>query len=273
MTVNIHQSPRDIQGIAKNMVANPSVGKRMRHSRSFSPFRRAGQSKAAFYSKTIGALQKAVSAALGQIPIPVVGSIVDKAWTKLNEVARQKHYKKHIDFPVNSAEQVKFELKSLGDEVGDLDRYRWKISKAVENYNKVVTEVMQGIETAPCDAWARAWAKYYYLGSRIGKLRDSIDGLQAIMLETDIWLDQVEQSYEKPFTRMQSQYQTDVQQLKTMAGVHESCSKHTCMFKQGRWTDRPTVPTSKVAIFFVKAAGELTTMAADDPIGDAVGEI
>lgn len=273
MTINIHQSARDLQGIAKSMVANPSVGKRIRHSRAFSPFRRAGQSKGAFASATFGLVQKGVSTAIGLIPVPVVGSLVDKAWGKLNELGRAKHYKQHIDFPVNSADRVKFELKTIGDEVADLDRYRWKISKAVANYNKVASEVMQGIDSAPCDAWVRVWAKYYYLGSRIGKLRDAIDGLQAILLEADIWLDQVEQSYEKPFEQMKAQYEKDVRQLKTMAGAHEACSKHTCMFKMGRWTDKPTVPTSRVANFFVKAAGELSTTFGDDPVGDAVGEI
>ena len=269
MTVHLQQSPRDLQEIAKTVVANPTVGKKILHSSFLSSHRSAIQSKGAFASYVASGVQKGVSIALNQIPVPLVGSILDKAWTAACEAIKSKVHEKHINYPGNLGERVKFELKEISSQVEDWDRYRWKVSHAVEQFNKVCTEVQKGISSAPCDTWVRVWAKYYYLGSRIGKLRESLEAVRAILLETDIWLDSVEKSYATAHSQIETQYNKDVAMLKTMQ-VHDTCSDTKCMFKQGQWTSSMNVPTSETAKFFIKGASTIVNVLGDDPLSDAV---
>lgn len=268
MTVNLHQSQRDLVEIAQSVVAHPTVGKKILHSKFLSPHRRAVQSPGAFASYAAGAVKKGVSIALSQIPVPLVGSILDKAWDACTAALRAKHHANHVAYPVNLTDKVKFELKDLGGEVGNWDGYRWKVTHAVEQYNKAAQAAMQGIATAPCDTWVRVWAKYIYLGSRIGKLRASIEAMRAVLLEMDVWLDSVEQSYAATQTQIKTQYDKDVTQLKTMQ-VHDSCSDVKCIFKQGQYTKQASVPTSDAATFLIKATS--TTLAAmGDPTADLI---
>lgn len=271
MPVDLRKTPRDLEGIAKTVVANPTLGKRFLHSKILSPHRRAVQSKEAMASYVASGLRKGVSLGLGQIPVPVVGAVVDKAFGAACDAIRKKHLQHHVTYPANLDERVKFELKDIGGEVEDWDRYRWKISHAVEQYNKTTMEVQQGISSAPCDTWVRVWSKYYYLGSRIGKLRESVEAMRAILLEVDTWLDSVEQSYGNTQLQIKALYDKDIAQLKTMQ-VHDTCSDTKCMFKQGQWTSQKSVPTSEGALFLVKGASKVAEILLNDPISDAVDE-
>ena len=267
--VHLQQSARDLQEIGKTVAANPTIGKRVLHSSFLSSHRSAVQSKGAFGSYVAAGVQKGVSIALNHIPVPALGGLLDKAWTAACKKIRSKTHERHVHYPANPGDKVKFELKEIGSQVEDWDRYRWKVAHAVEQYNKVCGEVMQGINKAPCDTWVRVWAKYYYLGSRIGKLRESVEAMRAICEEVDGWLDTVEQAYGASQQQIKAQYDKDVTQLKTMQ-VHDTCSDTKCMFKQGQYTSGATVPTSDGAMFFIKAASAAVTIVADDPISDAV---
>lgn len=269
MPVQLQQSPRDLQQIAKTVVSNPTVGKKILHSAFFDPHRRAVQSKGAFASYAAAGVKKGVSIALGQIPVPLVGAILDKAWTAANEAIRVKLHQNHITPVATNEEKVKFELKDLGNDVGDWDRYRWKIAHAVEQYNKVTDQVRQGISSAPCDTWIRVWAKYYYLAARVAKLRASVEAMRAVLKETDEWLDGVEKAYSTNQTQLQALYDKDVNGLKTMQ-VHDTCADTKCMFKQGMWTSKGNVPTSDAANFFIAATSKVVNVLLDDPISDAV---
>jgi hypothetical protein len=268
MPVQLNQAPRDLHEIAKTVIANPTVGKKVLHSSFLSPHRRAVQSKGAFASYALGGLKKGVTIALGQIPVPMVGSLLDKAWTAANDKIRAKLHKNHIN-AVNTEEKVKFRLKELGNDVGDWDRYRWKIAHAVEQFNKVSAEVQKGIDSAPCDTWVRVWAKYEYLASRIAKLRVSVEAMRATLDACDEWLDSVEQACTTKEPQIRAMYDKDVAQLKLMQ-VHDTCSDTKCMFKKGQWTAKANVPTSSMADFFIKATSTTLDIVADDPIGDAV---
>jgi hypothetical protein len=269
MPVHLQQSARDLQQIAKSVVANPTVGKKVLHSSFFDPHRRAVQSKGAFGSYVASGVKKGVSIALGQIPVPAVGMILDKAWSAANDAIRTKLHQNHITSVATTEEKVKFELKEIGSDVADWDRYRWKIAHAVEQYNKVTNEVRQAISSAPCDTWVRVWAKYYYLASRIAKLRASVEAVRAILKEVDEWLEGVEKSYSSTQAQIQGLFDKDVAGLKIMQ-VHDTCSDTKCMFKQGQWTAKANVPTSDAANFFIAATSKAVSVMLDDPISDAV---
>lgn len=267
MPVHLQQSTRDLQDIAKSVVANPSITKKALHSSFMAPFRSAANSKGSFGSKVAAPMvQKGVSLALSKIPIPVLNSLLEKAFDAACKAVKKKLHESHIKAPQNLAEKVKFELKDIADQFKDWDHYRWKVSHAAEQYNKVTSDVLTGINTAPCDTWVRVWAKYYYLGSRIAKLRASVEAVRAILLEVDIWLDSVEQSYDTTQQQVESQYNKDVAQLKVMQ-VHDTCSDDKCMFKQGQYNKAP----SNVEEFFIKVASKgASAVGGDDPIGKAI---
>jgi hypothetical protein len=254
LTVPVHlqQSAKDLQEIAKSIVANPTVFKQVRRSGFAAPVRRAVQSKRAFGSAAAGAGKKLVSTAIGFIPLPALPSIIDGAWNKFADFLKQKQLNSHLEAPANLEEKVKFELKTIGDEVAHWDAYRWKVHHALEQFNKAGAEAVQSMERAPCDTWVRVWAKYYYLGSRMQKLRASVAAVRAVTEEVDVWLLSVEQAYEKTYNEVKAQYDKDVPQLKQMQ-VHDTCSDVKCMFKKGSYTKQMTVPTSDPAKFFIKA--------------------
>lgn len=261
MPVHLQQSARDLQDIAKSVVANPTVFKKVRHSGALSPFRRTVQSKGAMASGAASVAKKGVSVAIGFIPLPVLPALLDKAWDKLSEYLKARQRNAHIQSPANLDEKVKFELKTIGEEVANWDNYRWKVQHAVEQFNKAATEATQSMATTPCDTWVRVWAKYYYLGQRMEKLRFSVEAVRAVTEEVDVWLLSVEQSYEEAFGKADVQYKTDVAQLKT-GQFHDSCSDNKCMFKSGQYLKQMTVPTSDASKYFIKgvsmAVGSVT---------------
>lgn len=268
MPVHLQQSARDLQEIAKSVVGNPTIFKKIRHSGSLSPFRRTVQSKGSMASGAASVMKKGVSVAIGFIPLPVLPALMDKAWDRLATHLKSRQRNAHIECPANLEEKVKFELKTIGDEVANWDNYRWKVQHAVEQFNKAATAATASMATTPCDTWVRVWAKYYYLGQRMEKLRFSVEAVRAVTEEVDVWLMSVEQSYEEAFAKADAQYKTDVTQLKT-GQFHDTCSDNKCMFKSGQYLQQFTVPTSDASKYFIKgvsmAVGSVT-----DKLSDAV---
>jgi len=256
MTVNLHQSARDLQEISKSIVANPTIFKQARRSGALSGIRRSVQSKEAAAAGAFTLGKKVVSTAISFVPIPKLAPILDGAWQKMAEYLKQRQLNSHIEAPANLEEKVKFELKVIGGMVAGWDGYRWKVQHAAEQFKAAATEATATMTTAPCDTWVRVWAKYVYLGSRIQKLRASIAAVRAVTDEVDVWLMSVEQDYEETYNKAKQQYDKDVQQLKQMQ-VHDTCSDTKCMFKQGQYTKQLTVPTSDPAKFFIKGTSAL----------------
>jgi hypothetical protein len=269
MPVNLHQSKKNLQEIGASVAANPTIGKRVRHSKHLSPFRRAGQSKGAFASATAGAVKKGVSIAFGQIPVPGVGMVLDKAWTLLAEKLRAYHVAEHIKGAPDNADKVKFELKAIGGAVADWDNYRWKVNHAAEQYKKAAAEFSETATEAPCDSWVRVWAKFYYLISRVDKLRESVEAVRAICDATDEWLTDVETSIKREHQQIKAQYDKEKVQLGQMQ-VHDTCSDDKCMFKQGSYMAKASVPTSGVALYMIKGASTVAAMAMDDGLSKTV---
>jgi len=269
MTVNLNQQAKNLQQIGASVAANPTIGKKIRHSGSLSPFRRAVQSKGAFASATAGAIKKGVSVAFGQIPVPGVGMVLDKAWGIMGDKLREHHISSHLKAPADPADKVKFELKAIGGMVADWDSYRWKVNHAVEQYNKAAGEFSQVATKAPCDAWVRMWAKFYYLLSRVNKLREGVEAVRAVCDATDEWLTSVENNVKNAHEQIKVQYNKEVLQLKQMQ-VHDTCSSSKCMFGTSNYTDQANVPTSGAALFMIKGASTVTKAVMSDPLGDSV---
>ena len=264
----VHKAtPRDLVEIATNYADHPSMGKILRHSKYASPFRRAFQSPGAFLSAVGRGVQHLGGILIKEIPLPVLNTLLEKAWAKAAEALRDKTYHDKLKhYNLSSKDKVKFELKRLGQEVENWDRYRWKVDHAVKQYNLTVKEA-EAMAASPCDRWVRVLAKRKYLGKRIDKLRVSVEAVKAVCEETLEWLSRVEKDYEDTHTKLKPLFEDDVRKLKNFAGAHETCSKEFCMYKDSEWTHKKSVPTSTAAQWFIKGAA-----VASDIVGREPGE-
>ena len=262
------QAPRDLREIARSVAENPTVGKRILRSRAMRSHRRAVQSKGAMASYALSGLQKVVSFGFGQIPVPVVGNVADKAWSYANDKAREARLGHNRAMAVSSSDKVKFSLKAIGGEMADLDNHRWKIAHAIEQCNKAEADQSR----PPCDQVVRLWAKRKYLTRRIEKLEANLLAMQGVIDATKEWLEEVKASGNlKTEQELTQQASSHLQNLRN--ADHGEGREEFCMFGTKSWTSQKSVPTSEFADFFVKAAGEVSAAALTDPVGDALGEI
>ncbi|MDD2390265.1 MAG: hypothetical protein PHP23_11095 [Desulfobacterales bacterium] len=264
-TVIYRGTPRDLDALATDYSANPSIWKQMLHSGFVSPFRRAVQSPAAFGSAFGKATQSTLSFLFSEIPIPGLNVLLENACNKACDKLREKSHGGRLNaYGINPEEKIKFKLKEIGKEVENFDRYRWKVKHAMEQFNIVVQEADK-MESAPCDKWVRVLVKWKYLSKRIGKLRSSVETVKAVCEETDAWLTQVEAEFQKVHDRMKPIMDADVEKLKNFAGAHETCSEEFCMYKDKRWTDSKSVPTSDTANFLIKSASAISDTVSTSP--------
>jgi hypothetical protein len=265
---NPNQPPRDLRVIAQQVAEHPTLAKKVLRSKALGSHRRAVQSKGAAASYAVKALQKVVSFGFGQIPVPAVGSVLDKAWGFAGDKARDYHLDRHTGMAVSPADKVKFELKAIGGRMANLDRSRWKIAHAIEQCNKAEADQKH----APCDRVVRLWAKRKYLDLRIEKLKVDLATMQGVITATEDWLKTVEAGgsikTEQELTQAAGSH---VASLKN--ADHSECRNVYCMYGTKDWTSQKSVPTSGLAKHFMQISGEVTALAAGDPVSDALGEI
>lgn len=263
-----NQPPRDLREIARLVAENPTVGKKFLRSRAMRSHRRAVQSKGAAASYAAAGAKKLVSFGFGQIPVPVVGSVLDKAWGFANEKAREMRLAHNMGIATSDTDKVKFSLKAIGGEMADLDHHRWKIAHAIEQCNKAESDQAR----PACDQVVRLWAKRKYLSLRVQKLRVCLVAMRGVIDATEAWLESVEKTgslkTEQELTQQAAPYLTNLKQAD-----HTDCRDEFCTFGTKDWTTKRSVPTSDFSQFFIKAVGEVSAVGLDDPVGDALGEI
>jgi hypothetical protein len=248
-------NPRDLEELAKEYSANPSIWKKMLHSNFILPERRAIQSKGAAASAFASVAQKGISFAFKEIPLPVLNTVLSNAWDVACKKIREKVNQYKIStYGISEEEKVKFELKDIGNEVAKLDGYRWKIKHAIDQYNKVVKEA-DTMASQPCDRWVATLVKLKYLNKRIDKLRSSIEMIKATCEETEKWLVEVEKEYKKTADNIKPLMESDIDKLKNFAGAHETCTEIFCMYKDKKWLESKAVPTSDASKFLIKGVG------------------
>jgi hypothetical protein len=260
-------NPRDLEKLATEYSANPSIWKRMLHSSFISPMRRSVQSEGSARAAVARGLQQGFTIAIGKIPVPVLNSILSNAFDRACDKIREKiHHDKIGEYAIASEERVKFELKDIAKEVEMLDGYRWKISHAVEQYNKAI-KLVEVLESKPCDRWVHVMVKLKYLKKRIDKLRSSLEMIKATCDETEKWLSNVEADYKKTSEQIEPKMKDDIEKLKIFAGVHETCTEEFCMYKDKKWTESKTVPTNEASLFLIRGVSgalDLVSTNADD---------
>jgi hypothetical protein len=152
----IPQSPHDPFSYAWDSVNNKSVWNRVRHAELFHSIRSAYDSKGSRLSK-LGKLAGAtLRGVAGAIPTPVVGGIVAAVESKIEGMIRSYYHDKNKGAASELKDVVKFEIKEMS--VENLDRYRWKVSFATVEHNKVALNLQNqmtayALEKKTCDAY------------------------------------------------------------------------------------------------------------------------
>ncbi len=233
---------RALWNIAKEMAENPSLWQRIKHSKRADPARRyQGDLKHGHYKRFFkrvgkGIMTDGVSKLTQFIPIPIVKDITGKVYDKMSAFAVAKSHQYNLNHAKDVGTKAKFMIKDL--DVGDLDRYRWKITDSLQTFNKLASYALNNLEdtAAICNDWGKAMSKYYYVRRRVGKMRVALAGLQETIDTTEAWLTEVENArgewgtlleLEKEFISVSSEI------VKVEGDAHAKCYSSFCVNKTG----------------------------------------
>jgi hypothetical protein len=145
----------DIWAYAKGRVDNKGVLQRIGHSSKLHKFRSATKSKGSFASKAAGIGGVLVRYGLKKIPVPVLSDLIAQVAQTAEQEIRSKLHNDQLK-AASLSDEVKFKLKELS--VADMDRYRWKLKDAIDEFNKAVDqfpqrEAKKKADGAQCDAY------------------------------------------------------------------------------------------------------------------------
>jgi hypothetical protein len=146
----------DIFTYAAKCVANKGVLARIGHSAKLHSMRSAVSSKGSAASKGAALVGIAVRATFSAVPVPVVGGLIGAVESKIERAIRSAVHTRSLNKAVTQTEMVKFTLKELS--VEELDRYRWKVSDAITEFNKLIAQKETKLagkraEQATCDVF------------------------------------------------------------------------------------------------------------------------
>ena len=184
-------SPADIFVCAKGYVNNKSVAARIGHSAKLHSLRSAVSSKGSAASKGLAFTGVVFRATLGAIPLPAVGSLIGAAESFIEGKVRSFKRQRNLANATTMDDKVKFELKELS--VAELDRYRWKVSQAIEAYNKARTGfnanyAAKQTEMAPCEALLDLAMSMEQVIRRTDKLKAAVLSITAVTKLTTDWI-------------------------------------------------------------------------------------
>lgn len=195
------RSAHDLRDVAKTRAENPSLKARFLHSKAVTSIRRGLQSPGAAMATGARKTGK-VAITLVAVPFPGVGDVLKEAYDKFMQWARTKS--NELDLrnkgSISPAEYVKFSFKTIGGQVENWDRFRWKIKEAAEQLNREIDNfnLKEKAGGHTCEDWVRLFEAKAYLERRIRKLNESLDAVQAIREKMNEWLKEVE-THQKPF--------------------------------------------------------------------------
>lgn len=184
----------DIFAYAAKCVKNKSVPARIAHSAKLHNARSAMASKGSAASKFMSLAGSGARATVNCIPIPVIGGLAGAAEQKFEKaVKRYFHSRRKENAPL--AEEVKFTLKDLS--VQELDRYRWKVSESITEFNKLVAGHTANLEKkrealAPCDAYLDLALAAEQVKRRIKILSDACLIVLGAVQITSKWIEECE---------------------------------------------------------------------------------
>lgn len=201
----------DIFDYAAKCVANKGVLTRLGHSAKLHSARSAVSSKGSAASKFGALVGAGVRATVNAIPIPVIGGLIGALEQKVEKVIKSRLHQGHLKPTASSTERVKFTLKELS--VEELDRFRWKVSEAINEFNKLNQAYAGNLAKkrdaqATCDAFLEMAMAAEQIKRRLAKLRDTCLGTFGALKITLEWIEECENGPGGPKTTINAPTRT-----------------------------------------------------------------
>jgi hypothetical protein len=185
----------DIFVYAAKCVDNKGVLARIGHSAKLHSVRSAFSSKGSAASKFGALLGAGARATLNAIPIPAVGSLISSLEQKVEKVIKGHLHSRSLNKATTTTDKVKFTLKELS--VEELDRFRWKVSESIAEFNKLGPAHAANLAKkrdaqATCDAFLDLALAAEQVNRRIRKLKEACLGILAAIKMTSEWIEECE---------------------------------------------------------------------------------
>ncbi|MGH9412935.1 MAG: hypothetical protein ACRD0Y_04260 [Terriglobales bacterium] len=182
--------PADIWAYAKELVENKGVLSRVGHSAALHSARSAVSSPGSFASKSANLVLSAGKGLLKLIPVPGVPALIEVIADKANEVARKYHHGKRLEAAKAAGDEVtrlKFEIKELS--MDEMDRFRWKVTAAMEDLNTKIREMQNLSNNTPCcEKYLEIVTACQQAQRRIDRLAEKTRTIKEVMLSIETWL-------------------------------------------------------------------------------------
>ncbi len=249
---------------AQEMAENPTLWKRIKHSKHLDQYRRtaalfkqgkvkAGMKKALSIGVGVGAKN-----AISLIPVPYVGDLATALYEKGYGKVKAHSHEKAAGKARTAKEKAKFLLKELSAE--NLDRYRWKVADAESTFQALWTYAVESERDTRsiCSDYGKAMAKYYYMENRIKKLEADLGAMKEAIQITEQWLTQIKglnAGRERTFIALSS----DI--VKVDEEKHLKCDKTICVHEN---KSRVSTKLGRVMGWASKATGMLVEVGGPD---------
>lgn len=241
---------RNMWALGAELVENPSLWTRIKHSKDGSFFRRAKSKKG---STAFSVVKKAGVLSLKLVPVPVVKDLLSAAFDKAADASKQYYRDKKLGdrSALNRIDKVKFGWKEL--DVQDMDRYRWKVADSVKSLNDAAQKFNQSVPAIEekqdiCDEWIKVTKAHAYAVRRSQKLRSRAETIKALCEQTIAWLDESDNKIRD----WKTSSARDAQQLfeNNHEDHHENCSETVCMLADAKkWRlKNPNIMNNSVAV-------------------------
>jgi hypothetical protein len=182
----------DIFVYAAKCVDNKGVLARIGHSAKLHSLRSAAASKGSAASKAGALVGAGIRATVNAMPIPVIGGLIGALEQKVEKAIKSKMHGRSLQKATSVTEKVKFTLKELS--VEELDRYRWKVSEAITEFNKLngqkdVNLKKQQEAHATCETFLQLAMAAEQVNRRLLKLKTACLGIFAAIKITGEWIE------------------------------------------------------------------------------------
>jgi hypothetical protein len=125
----------------------------------------------------------------------VIGGLVGALEQKVEKVIKSQRHSRNLGKATTTTDKVKFTLKELS--VEELDRFRWKVSESITEFNKLVPAHAANLAKkraaqATCDAFLDLALAAEQVNRRIKKLKEACLGIFGAIKITSEWIEECE---------------------------------------------------------------------------------
>lgn len=216
---------RNIWELGEKIAYNPSIWTRVKHSSAGTSLRRSVKR-----STGAKAVFKVGGFLLKQVPVPVIKDMLAVVSDAVHQKLRSMTKERKLKGATTNEKKAKWSWKDM--DVQDVDRFRWKVTDAMRDFEKERHAFVQNVDKHAesgkiCDAFVKVSTAFFYAHKRHDKLKKKIEALRAVCDVTDAWLSEVRTNLDDWARNSKDDLTkvfTDAQE-----GGHAECEKTVCV--------------------------------------------